>query len=57
MSRAALLAAGSAAFAAAVWAALDRSHDGLSLLLVAFALLAVGVAWLELARTRPRSWR
>ena len=47
MSRVALLAAGSAAFAAAVWAALDRSHDGLSLLLVAFALLAVGVAWLE----------
>ena len=47
MSRTALLAAGSAAFGAAVWAALDRSHDGLSLLLVAFALLAVGVAWLE----------
>src|SRR5439155_845852 len=26
---------------------LERSHDGLSLLLVAFALLAVGVVWLE----------
>src|SRR3989442_2899322 len=47
LSRTALLLAGSSAFAAAVWAALDRSHDGLSLLLVAFALLAVGVAWLE----------
>src|SRR2546426_6373296 len=47
LSRAALLVAGSAAFAAAVWAALDSSHDGLSLLLVAFALLAVGVVWLE----------
>ena len=47
MSRSALLAAGAAAFGAAVWAGLDRSHDGLSLLLVAFALLAVGAAWLE----------
>jgi len=47
LPRAALLLAGSAAFAAATWAALDRSHDGLSLLLVAFALLAVGVAWLD----------
>jgi energy-coupling factor transport system substrate-specific component len=42
-----LLTAGAVAFAAAVWAAIDRSHDGLSLLLVAFALLAAGVAWLE----------
>ncbi len=47
MSRTMLLAAGAAAFAAAIWMALDRSHDGLSLLLVAFALLAAGVAWLE----------
>src|SRR3989442_1466570 len=47
LSRAALLVAGTSAFAAAVWAALDRSHDGLSLLLVAFALLAVGVVWLD----------
>jgi energy-coupling factor transport system substrate-specific component len=43
-----LLGTGAIAFAAAVWIAVDRSHDGLSLLLVAFALLAVGVAWLEL---------
>jgi energy-coupling factor transport system substrate-specific component len=42
-----LLGAGALAFAAAVWAAIDPSHDGLSLLLVAFALLAVGIAWLE----------
>src|SRR2546425_10297585 len=47
MSRTMLPAAGAAAFAAAIWMALDRSHDGLSLLLVAFALLAAGVAWLE----------
>jgi energy-coupling factor transport system substrate-specific component len=42
-----LLGAGALAFVAAVWAAIDPSHDGLSLLLVAFALLAVGIAWLE----------
>ena len=30
-----------------MWAAVDRSHDGLSLLLVAFALLAAGIAWRE----------
>jgi energy-coupling factor transport system substrate-specific component len=47
LSRASLLAAGATAFAAAVWTALDPSHDGLSLLLVAFALLAAGGAWLE----------
>lgn len=47
MPRTPLLVAGSGAFTAAVWAALDPSHDGLSLLLVAFALLAVGVVWLE----------
>src|SRR6266702_8684896 len=34
-------------FAAAVWAGLDRGDDGLSLLLVAAALIALGVAWLE----------
>jgi energy-coupling factor transport system substrate-specific component len=44
---AALLTAGTAAFGAAVWTALDRSNDGLALLLVAFALLAAGAAWLE----------
>jgi energy-coupling factor transport system substrate-specific component len=42
-----LLGVGAVAFAAAVWAAIDPSHDGLSLLLVAFALLAVGIVWLE----------
>jgi len=47
LSRAALTTAGAAAFGTAVWAALDRSHDGLSLLLVALALLAVGAAWLD----------
>src|SRR5215210_4030653 len=47
LSRTTLLAAGATAFAAAVWTALDPSHDGLSLLLVAFALLAAGGAWLE----------
>jgi energy-coupling factor transport system substrate-specific component len=47
LSRATLFVAGTVAFAAAVWAALDSSHDGLSLLLVAFALLAVGASWLE----------
>jgi energy-coupling factor transport system substrate-specific component len=47
LPRRALWLAGGAAFAAAVWSALDRSHEGLSLLLVAFALLAAGFAWLE----------
>jgi len=42
-----LIGAGTIAFAASVWAAIDRSNDGLSLLLVALALLAVGMAWLE----------
>jgi len=36
-----------AAFGAAVWAGLDRTHDGLSVLLAAGALIALGVAWLE----------
>ena len=47
MLRSALWLAGSVAFAAAIWSALDRSHEGLSLLLVAFALLAAGFAWLD----------
>jgi energy-coupling factor transport system substrate-specific component len=47
LSRTALLVAGGVTFAAAIWSALDRTHEGLSLLLVAFALLAVGIAWLE----------
>jgi energy-coupling factor transport system substrate-specific component len=42
-----LIGAGTTAFAASGWAAIDRSNDGLSLLLVALALLAVGMAWLE----------
>jgi energy-coupling factor transport system substrate-specific component len=42
-----LIGAGTIAFAASVWAAIDRSNDGLSLLLVALSLLAVGMAWLE----------
>jgi energy-coupling factor transport system substrate-specific component len=47
LPRTTLLAAGATAFAAAIWTALDPSHDGLSLLLIAFALLAAGAAWLE----------
>src|SRR5438876_10526316 len=47
MGRGALVFAGSAMFAAAAWAGLDRGDNGLSLLLVAAALLALGVAWLE----------
>jgi energy-coupling factor transport system substrate-specific component len=42
-----LLASGAVAFAAAVWLALDRNDAGLALLLVAAALLALGIAWLE----------
>jgi energy-coupling factor transport system substrate-specific component len=38
---------GAATFAAAAWAALDPANDGLSLLLVAAGLIALGVAWLE----------
>jgi len=45
--RAPLWIAGAATFAAAAWAGLDRSHAGLSLLLVAVSLLALAVAWLE----------
>ena len=47
MRNSVLVGAGTIAFAASVWAAIDRSNDGLSLLLVALALLAVGMAWLE----------
>jgi energy-coupling factor transport system substrate-specific component len=47
LRNAVLIGAGTIAFAASVWAAIDRSNDGLSLLLVALALLAVGMAWLE----------
>jgi energy-coupling factor transport system substrate-specific component len=47
LSRTILLAGGAGAFAAATWAGLDRGNDGLSLLLVAVALLALGIAWLE----------
>jgi energy-coupling factor transport system substrate-specific component len=47
LSRRVLLVAGAAAFAAAFWSAFDRSHEGLSLLLLAFALLAAGFAWFE----------
>src|SRR5439155_12084518 len=47
MGRGALVCAGSATCAAAAWAGLDRGDNGLSLLLVAAALLALGVAWLE----------
>jgi len=43
----ALVVGGLAFFAAAVWAAVDRGNDGLSLLLVAAALILLGVAWLE----------
>ena len=42
-----LVVAGTAAFGAAVWAGLDPAHDGLSLLLVAVALVAFGGVWLE----------
>jgi energy-coupling factor transport system substrate-specific component len=42
-----LVGSATVVFAASVWAALDLSNDGLSLLLVALALLAAGMAWLE----------
>ena len=42
-----LIATGLVLFALAVWAAVDRGNDGLSLLLVAAALILLGVAWLE----------
>ncbi len=46
-SKAVLCIAGSVAFGAAAWAGLDRTHAGLSLLLVALSLIALAVAWLE----------
>jgi len=47
MPRAVTVGAAAAAFAAAAWAALDPGRAGLSLLLVAGALLVAGTAWLE----------
>jgi energy-coupling factor transport system substrate-specific component len=42
-----VLAAAAVAFAAGAWTALSPGHSGLSLLLVAAALVAAGFAWLE----------
>src|SRR5712691_5590609 len=47
MHRFVILTFGVGAFGAAVWAGLDRTHDGLAVLLAAGALIALGVAWLE----------
>lgn len=47
MPRAVLAAAAVAAFAAGTWAAVDPAHAGLSLLLVALALVIGAAAWLE----------
>lgn len=47
MPRTLTVTAAAAAFAAAAWAALDPGRAGLSLLLVAGALLIAGAAWLE----------
>ena len=47
MSRRVFFVAGTAAFAAALWSTVDRSHEGASLLLLAFALLATGIAWFD----------
>jgi energy-coupling factor transport system substrate-specific component len=47
VGRALLAGAGVAAFAAAIWIGLDRGEDGLALLLVAAAVLALGISWLE----------
>ena len=44
----AILLAATIAFVAAAWAAVDPARSGLALLLVAFALVAGGAAWLEL---------
>src|SRR5919197_1414581 len=43
----ATIAFGITMFGAAVWAAVDRGNGGLSLLLIAVALLALGAGWLE----------
>src|SRR5216110_3431207 len=45
--RSGLVLAGLALFGVAAWAALDRGNAGLCLLLVAVALILVGVAWHE----------
>jgi energy-coupling factor transport system substrate-specific component len=50
--RLAIVACAFAAFGAATWAALDPGRAGLSLLLAAAALIALGAAWLE---TGPHS--
>jgi len=47
MSRTVALAAAAAAFAAGAWTALDPGRSGLSLLLVACALVVAGAAWFE----------
>jgi energy-coupling factor transport system substrate-specific component len=48
LPRLVLAGAGLAAFAAGTWAAVDPSRAGLSLLLVAVALIVGGASWLEL---------
>ncbi len=47
MPRSVLLASAAVAFVAGAWAARSPEDAGLSLLLVAFALVAAGFAWLE----------
>ncbi|MCC6224231.1 MAG: ECF transporter S component [Thermoleophilia bacterium] len=47
--RGALALTAAAAFGAAAWTALEPGRAGLSLLLVALALIAFGASWLELA--------
>ncbi len=47
LPRIALVSASAVAFAAGTWTALSPSQAGLSLLLVALALVAAGFAWLE----------
>jgi energy-coupling factor transport system substrate-specific component len=51
-ARAVVLGAAGAAFAAGAWTALDPGHAGLSLLLVACALIVAAAAWLETGPTR-----
>src|SRR5215204_3111035 len=46
-ARIVILGAAAAAFAAAVWTAVDPGHSGLSLLLAACALIVAAAAWLE----------
>ena len=47
MPRSILYTGAGVAFAGAVWTALSPKDAGLSLLLVAFALVAAGFAWVE----------